>query len=89
MIMEREPPRRRPKLRISLVVIFAAVLVCAAAFAVYVNIYYYSTPAAVQAMASDGTVSVCEPRDGDGIPTISGEEQISQTAEAIAAFSVP
>lgn len=29
------------------------------------------------------------PQDGDGIPTISGEEQIRQTAEAIAAFAVP
>lgn len=28
------------------------------------------------------------PQDGDGIPTISGEEQIRQTAEAIAAFAV-
>lgn len=28
------------------------------------------------------------PQDGDGIPTISGEEQIRQTAEAIAAFVV-
>lgn len=28
------------------------------------------------------------PQDGDGIPTISGEEQIMQTAEAIAAFAV-
>lgn len=28
------------------------------------------------------------PQDGGGIPTISGEEQISQTAEAIAAFAV-
>lgn len=27
-------------------------------------------------------------QDGDGIPTISGEEQISQTTEAIAAFAV-
>ena len=26
------------------------------------------------------------PQDGDGVPTISGEEQIRQTAEAIAAF---
>ena len=26
------------------------------------------------------------PQDGDGIPTISGEEQVRQTAEAIAAF---
>ena len=29
------------------------------------------------------------PQDGDGTPTISGEEQIRQTAEVIAAFSVP
>ena len=29
------------------------------------------------------------PQDGDGTPTISGEEQIRQTAEAIAAFAVP
>lgn len=28
------------------------------------------------------------PQDGDGIPTISGEEQISETAEAIVAFTV-
>lgn len=28
------------------------------------------------------------PQDGDGISTISGEEQIRQTAEAIAAFAV-
>lgn len=28
------------------------------------------------------------PQDGDGIPTISGEGQIRQTAEAIAAFAV-
>lgn len=28
-------------------------------------------------------------QDGDGTPTIAGEEQIRQTAEAIAAFSVP
>ena len=28
------------------------------------------------------------PQDGDGIPTISSEEQIRQTAEAIAAFFV-
>ena len=28
------------------------------------------------------------PQDGDGIPTISGEEQIMQTAEAIASFAV-
>lgn len=28
------------------------------------------------------------PQNGDGIPTISGEEQIRQTAEAIAAFAV-
>ena len=27
------------------------------------------------------------PQDGDGIPTISGEEQVRQTAEAIAAFA--
>ena len=26
------------------------------------------------------------PQEGDGIPTISGEEQVRQTAEAIAAF---
>ncbi len=26
------------------------------------------------------------PQDGDGTPTISGEEQVRQTAEAIAAF---
>lgn len=29
------------------------------------------------------------PQDGNGTPTISGEEQIRQTAEAIAAFAVP
>ena len=27
------------------------------------------------------------PQDGDGIPSISGEEQVRQTAEAIAAFA--
>lgn len=30
-----------------------------------------------------------DPQNGDGIPTISGEEQITQTAEAIVAFAVP
>ena len=28
-------------------------------------------------------------QDGDGTPTISGEEQIRQTVEAIAAFAIP
>ena len=27
------------------------------------------------------------PQDGDGVPTISGEEQVRQTVEAIAAFA--
>ena len=35
------------KLRIALAVILAVVLVCATAFAVYVNIYYHAEPAAV------------------------------------------
>lgn len=26
------------------------------------------------------------PQEGDGVPTISGEEQVQQTAEAVAAF---
>ena len=57
---------RRPhsKLRIALAVLLAVVLICAAAFTVYVNIYYHGEPAAVQAMASDDTVSVYELRDG-------------------------
>ena len=56
--------RSHPKLRIALAVIFAVVLICAAAFAVYVNIYYHAEPAAVQAMAPDGAVSVYELKDG-------------------------
>ena len=57
---------RRPhsKLRIALAILLAVVLICAAAFAAYVNIYYHGEPAAVQAMASDDTVSVYELRDG-------------------------
>ena len=61
---ERSRRRSHPKLRIALAVIFAVVLICAAAFAVYVNIYYHAEPAAVQAMASDSAVSVYELRDG-------------------------
>ena len=56
--------RSHPKLRIALAVILAAVLICASAFAVYVNIYYHAEPAAVQAMATDSAVSVYELRDG-------------------------
>ena len=56
--------RSHPKLRIALAVILTVVLICAAAFAVYVNIYYHAEPAAVQAMAPDGAVSVYELRDG-------------------------
>ena len=57
---------RRPhsKLRIALAVLLAVVLSCAAAFTVYVNIYYHGEPAAVQAMASGDTVSVYELRGG-------------------------
>ncbi len=57
---------RRPhsKLRIALAVLLTVVLICAAAFAVYVSIYYHGEPAAVQAMASGDTVSVYELRDG-------------------------
>ena len=56
--------RSHPRLRIALAVILAVVLICAAAFAVYVNIYYHADPAAVQAMATDSAVSVYELRDG-------------------------
>lgn len=56
--------RSHPRLRIALAVILAVLLVFAAAFTVYVNIYYHSEPAAVQAMAPDGAVSVYELRDG-------------------------
>ena len=52
------------RLRVALTVILAAVLICAAAFAVYVSIYYHAEPAAVQAMAPDSAVSVYELRDG-------------------------
>lgn len=55
---------KSPRLRIASGIILAAVLACAAAFAVYVNIYYHAEPAAVQAMASAEAVSVYELRDG-------------------------
>lgn len=64
MSAEREPPRRRSGLRIAIAVVLAIVLVCAAGFALYVNDYYHAEPAAVQAMASNGTVSVYDLRDG-------------------------
>ena len=56
--------KSHPKIRIALAVILAFVLICAAAFAAYVNIYYHAEPAAVQAMAPDSAVSVYEMRDG-------------------------
>ena len=56
--------KSHPRLRIALAVVLAFVLVCAAAFAAYVNIYYHAEPAAVQAMAADSAVSVYELRDG-------------------------
>lgn len=56
--------KSHPKIRIALAVILAFVLICTAAFAVYVNIYYHAEPAAVQAMAPDSAVSVYELRDG-------------------------
>ena len=56
--------KSHPRLRIALAVILTVVLICAAAFAAYVNIYYHAEPAAVQAMAPDGVVSVYELRDG-------------------------
>ena len=56
--------KSHPRLRIALAVILAVVLLCAATFAVYVNIYYHAEPAAVQAMAPDDTISVYELRDG-------------------------
>lgn len=56
--------KSHPKIRIALAVILAFVLICTAAFAVYVNIYYHAEPVAVQAMASDSAVSVYELRDG-------------------------
>ena len=52
------------RFRIALAVILAFVLICAAAFAAYANIYYHAEPAAVQAMAPDSAVSVYELRDG-------------------------
>ena len=57
---------RRPhsKLRIALAVLLAVVLICAAGFAVYVNIYYHGEPAAVQAMASAEPVSDYDLQDG-------------------------
>ena len=57
----RRPHSKRP---IALAVLLAVGLICAAAFAAYVNIYYHGEPAAVQAMASGDTVSVYELRDG-------------------------
>ena len=76
MIPETDQSRRRfhPKLRAVSAVILAVVLVCAAAFAVYVSIYYHGEPAAVQAMASDGVVSVYELRDG---VTVFAPEELS------------
>ena len=56
--------KTHPKLRIVPAVVLTVVLICAAAFAVYVNIYYHAEPAAVQAMASNSAVSVYELRDG-------------------------
>ena len=56
--------KSHPKIRIALAVILAFVLICTAAFAVYVNIYYHAEPAAIQAMASDCAVSIYELRDG-------------------------
>ena len=56
--------KTHPRIRIALAVILAVVLICAAAFAVYVNIYYHSEPAAIQAMVTDSAVSVYELRDG-------------------------
>ena len=56
--------KSHPRLCIALAVVLAAVLICAAAFAVYANIYYHAEPAAVQAMATDSSVSVYELRDG-------------------------
>ena len=56
--------RSHPRLRIALAVVLAVVLICAAAFAVYVSIYYHAEPAAVQAMATDSSVSVYKLRDG-------------------------
>ena len=61
MKQSRRPHSKRP---IALAVILAVVLICAAAFAVYVNIYYHGEPATVQAMTSGDTVSVYELRDG-------------------------
>ena len=60
MISETDQSRRQlyPRLCAALVVSLVAVLICAAAFAVYVNIYYHGEPATVQAMASDNAVSV-------------------------------
>lgn len=55
---------KNKRLCIALGIVLAAILVCAAAFAVYVNIYYHVEPAAVQAMASAEAVSVYELRDG-------------------------
>lgn len=55
---------KNKRLCIALGIILAAVLACAAAFAVYVNIYYHVEPTAVQAMASAEAVSVYELRDG-------------------------
>ena len=56
--------RSHPKLRIALAVILAVILVCAAAFAVYISIYYHAESAAVQAMSPDSAVLVYELKDG-------------------------
>lgn len=51
------------KLRLVLAIILVVVIVCAGAFAVYVNDYYHAEETAVQAMALDGAVSVYELTD--------------------------
>ena len=56
--------KSHPRLRIALAVILVFALTCAAAFAVYVNIYYHAESAAVPAMIPDSAISVYELRDG-------------------------
>lgn len=56
--------QRHSRLRIVLNAVLAAVLAGTAAFMVYVSIYYHGEPTAVQAMASNETISVYELRDG-------------------------
>ena len=60
MIPGRDHSRRRthPKQPIALAVLLAVVLVCAAAFAAYVSIYYHGEPAAVRAMAERGFLTI-------------------------------